>query len=764
VNRITETLRFFHWEVEFPDVMTGPDGGFHAIVGNPPWETQKPNSMEFFSNVDPMYRTYTKQEALRKQRGYFESSRKVEERWLRYNAHFKSLSNWTKHVAFPFGAEGEQGQPLGKIDAATQSAWRERRLRRPGYTDPKHPFRHQGSADINTYKMFVEACQCLLRRGGNLGLLVPSSIYSDGGTRALRNLLLDHCSWTHLYAFQNERFVFDGIDHRFKIAIIHATKGKVTSSLKTRFRLGPGGSPEPTEIEADISRDEAFLPLPSKRIGRFSPTTRSILEIQTERDLQVLESLYSNAVLLGDKNLHTWNIKYANEFHVTNDSGLFAPRPDWESAGYKPDEYGHWLKGAWRQVDSKKRVRDWGRVRSADGSQSIALADIEGVSLPVYEGRMVDQFDYCGKGWVSGRGRTAVWDEISWNQKQFQPQYLMDASHYLERRQTLQDRLPSKLGFMNVTASTNERTFIGSVLPAFPAIDKVPTLISERSDQASLGALLVMLNSMVSDWVLRQKLGGNSLTWATLQEHPVAPVDAQAHRSDLCLRCLSVSAPSTMFASTWLPFATGRRSWRQLWAITQHERARIRAILEACAAYHYGLNEPEFRWIVRECDHPVALVCNGPFSRTLSSKGFWRVDKEKQPELRLPVLAFIAFAKLKAIGLDRFLQLNEGDGWYLPEAIRLADYELGHDERARRSQPVASALGERFLPWQLEDDIEASWDECRRHAELREKIVPTRTPSVPPSAAPLRQVNLPAVQLRPIAKTGRKAKKAKKRA
>ncbi len=65
VGRVAKRERFFHWELEFPDVFARPGSGFDAMVGNPPWEIQKPNSMEFFSNIDPLYRTYGKQDALR---------------------------------------------------------------------------------------------------------------------------------------------------------------------------------------------------------------------------------------------------------------------------------------------------------------------------------------------------------------------------------------------------------------------------------------------------------------------------------------------------------------------------------------------------------------------------------------------------------------------------------------------------------------------------------------------------------------------------
>ena len=58
--------------------------------------------------------------------------------------------------------------------------------------------------------------------------------------------------------------------------------------------------------------------------------------------------------------------------------------------------------------------------------------------------------------------------------------------------------------------------------------------------------------------------------------------------------------------------------------------------------------------------------------------------------------------------------------------MRLADYGLGHDDRAKEHQPVAAALGPRFYPWQLEQSIQESWDECERHAEILDKLLPRR--------------------------------------
>ncbi len=132
-------------------------------------------------------------------------------------------------------------------------------------------------------------------------------------------------------------------------------------------------------------------------------------------------------MLLGDQGPDGWGIKYATEFHMTNDSKLFPPRPKWEAKGYRGDEYGHWLKGGWQPYDGPKSIlkRPRDLILSADGTQAIKVGDIEDVALPLYEGRMIGQFDFSEKGWVSGKGRGAVWRDIPWEKKLIEPQYLM---------------------------------------------------------------------------------------------------------------------------------------------------------------------------------------------------------------------------------------------------------------------------------------------------------------------------------------------------
>jgi hypothetical protein len=149
-------------------------------------------------------------------------------------------------------------------------------------------------------------------------------------------------------------------------------------------------------------------------------------------------------------------------------------------------------------------------------------------------------------------------------------------------------------------------------------------------------------------------------------------------------------------------------------------------MLDALNAFAAGITGEELRWILRDCDYPVLKSMDRKFTRELFGKGFWRIDKDRDPELRHTVLTIVAFDALNAkvresggsrdAGVLSFLAQNEGEGWTLPETLRLADYGLGRDERSQRPQAVAMVLGPRFYDWQLVGDHRSESAEVAMHA------------------------------------------------
>lgn len=784
--RIAAEKHFFHWEIEFPDVFSGQNSGFDALVGNPPWDIAKPNSKEFFSNIDPLYRTYGKQDALRRQTGFFEDEG-IERGWLDYNADFRAQSNYMGYAANPWGDPEENETSVdrftiarGRDNQLLHARWRDARKKSRGFADPAHPFRHQGAADINLYKAFLEQAHALLRDGGRLGFIVPSGLYSDHGTGGLRRLFLDHCRWEWLFGFENREGIFE-IHRSYKFNPVIIQKGGTTAAIRTAFMR--------RKLE-DWERAEDFAtPYSREQVARFSPKSLAILEIQSQRDLEILEKIYTNSVLLGDDGPDAWGIQYAREFDMTNDSKLFPPRPKWETDGYRPDEYSRWLKGNWRPIEelwielgvgpanprpaeieleewlfntnagleertaSTQSVHghllkpgdiqrtDW-RIRCAQppyDALSISRADIprgiilsrnadawiredqiEDTALPLYEGRMIGQFDFSQKGWVSGKGRSAVWRDIPWDRKQIEPQYLMGSESLLSSDKGFAG---SKIAYMRISSTTNSRTTIATYLRGMPAGDSVFFFTPKLNGLQTACIVSGVFSSLAFDVVIRRRLGGLNMSEFVMIEAPL-PKPAANYLHHAMSLLLPIGLADKVFAEGWLSvqqYCQSAYSWRALWPLTPAQRLKQIAIFNVFAANWFGFTSEDIRWALMDCDHP-----RGRSGATFDPKGFWRVDKDKDPELRHTVLTLIAFhdleEKIRACsgdrekGIEAFLNQNDGEGWMLPETLCLADYALGHDERAKLPQPVASRLGPRFYDWQLTQSPEESWRECHLHA------------------------------------------------
>ncbi|MEI8197125.1 MAG: hypothetical protein WCI73_14600, partial [Phycisphaerae bacterium] len=603
VEALCHELRFFHWEVAFPDVFTPTRSGFDALVGNPPWDVMKPNSQEFFTEFDPLYRTYDKQAALRKQQELFTRISTLSTQWGEYIARFKGLGNWARNAADPF----DVALARGKDEVSLKTAWEKHRRGHVGFTDARHPYRLQGSADLNLYKLFAEVFWMLLQADGRLGVILPTGIYSDFGTRDLREELLFRGRVDFIYAFQNEKKIFVAADHRFKQIALFATKGGSTQTFRTMFRMGVGDSPHSQEIPTDIM-------LPNNRAMVFtlddvranSPKTLSLVELRSQRDFDIFRTIYLHSVRIGD-NTPGWEITYAREFDMTNDSMHFPPLEKWESKGYKPDVFGRWI-----------------------GPES-------DVALPLYEGRMVGQFDCSQKGWVSGKGRKAVWREISFEQKCIEPQFLMPAKTF---ESSVKAFSGPKLALMDITSSTNTRTTITVATRGLPYGHSAPVLSVKNAELLKTLFLSSVLNSLTFDFAARPRVSGVHMTWFILEECPIPMV---AVDSPVFLAAATRAAQLTFvhrrYAPEWLRLRSllpelAKKEWKHRWSVTEADRLRMRVEIDALCAELCGLTPDDFDWVVR--DDPT------------DPKGFYRLDREYPLRERLTSLAAAAFRALKS--------------------------------------------------------------------------------------------------------------------
>ena len=353
-----------------------------------------------------------------------------------------------------------------------------------------------------------------------------------------------------------------------------------------------------------------------------------------------------------------------------------------------------------------------GVILSRGGDCWIREEKIEDTALPLYEGRMIGQFDFSQKGWVSGKGRGATWREIPWESKQIEPQFLMRETDY--RSRVASPRSP-KLTHMNIGSATNMRSAIGSFMDGMPAGHSAPTFHLSRADRCL--TLTAVFNSITFDFITRLRVTGLHLDFHVLEQNPL-PRLSEATASAIVLMARRLCLTAAWFAPRSLELQGGEN---ERLALTGSERLRLGAALDALVAFSFGLRFDELTRILQDCDRPVPTARAG-----LDPKGFWRVGKDRDPELRHTVLILAAFhdleAKIEAAGGDRehgieaFLNQNDGEGWMFPETLCLAEYGLGHDDHAQRPQVVAGRLGPRFYDWQLVQGPEEAVRERHLHA------------------------------------------------
>ena len=597
-------------------------------------------------------------------------------------------------------------------------------------------------------------------------------------------MFLDHCRWEWLFGIENRDKIFP-IDSRFKFNPILVQKGGTTEAIRTAFMR--------RSLDDWERADEVATSYTRAQVERFSPRSRAILEIQSQRDLEILEKIYANSVLLGDQGPNGWGIRYATEFHMTNDSRLFPPRPQWEAKGYRPDEYSRWLLGDWRPIEelwaelridpsrpqpAEVELEDWlfdttagperraaearfvhghvlkpgdvartewrtrctqppydqlpipradipaGMILSRDADAWIREERVEDTALPVYQGIMIQPFVPSVREWISGTGLRAKWDYSDLGDLQWNPQYLM-AKGVFDQESEVSSQVYAKIGYRDVARSTDERSFMGAVLPAFPCGNKVPNLCLDRTTIDVVSNAIAMFNSFVFDWLVRRRLGAATLNWYVLAE-------GRLPRRSTVPEVRPLVNKLNLFHRLFAP-ARATRAEDPTVSVDSHnalhsaERIRLRAIIDAVVCVVYGLETSDLHHILYDSDLPVADIRVGsPRARSLDARGFWRVDRDLAPELRHTVLSLVVLHDLqrhreaaggdRATGIAAFLAQNDGEGWMLPETVRLADYGLGHDDRATRPQPVASRLGPRFFDWQLVQSADESRRECHLHA------------------------------------------------
>ena len=547
-RRIANRENFLHWQVAFPGVWRdwqddNPVGGFDAVIGNPPWDRIKLQEVEWFATRSPELALAPTAAARR--RG------------------IKQLRDQGDPLASEFDAAKLRADRLGQL------------IRASGH----YPL--LGGGDINLYSLFVERAMRLVKPDGIVGLLTPSGIYADKTAARFFKSVSTSGRVSGLFDFENRRLgtdlppFFPDVDSRFKFcALIFGGEERRFAETECAFFL---------HGTAAIHNPDRCFPLAPADFSRVNPNTGTAPVFRTRRDADITRRIYEHHPVLvdrsGDEETRIWPVRYKRMLDMTNDSHLFRTAAQLDADGFYPVQGNRWKKG-------------------------------DELYLPLYQGRMIWHFDHRANSVrVNPESTHNPYLSEPVSQKQHaDPSFLPQTQYWVPAEDVESTLSPSKgwtLGFRDIARPTDVRTMIAAIVPWAGYGNKLPLLIRQTDTQelsAEVGALLTScLNSIVFDFVARQKIHGTALNWFIVEQLPViAPADYDHKFGTTTARNLVREhvLRLTYTAHDMAPFARdlGYDDPPFIW--NDEERRHLRARLDALYFHLYGLSRDDAAYIL----------------------------------------------------------------------------------------------------------------------------------------------------------------------
>jgi hypothetical protein len=347
VEEISRRFVFFHWHLAFPDVFA--EGGFHCVLGNPPWERVKLQEKEWFAERSPEIATASNAAERKRLIEKLTSSDPV-----LYRQYLDDLRK----------ADGESHV-----------------LRNSGL----YPL--CGRGDINLYAVFAERMRNLLRRDGLLGCVVPTGIATDDTTKFFFQNLVDKKSLVSLFDFENKG-IFPAVDSRMKFCLLTTGSGLQPSADEAEFVFFAHSVNEVREPGRVFS-------MTAEDIRLLNPDTATCPAFRSRDDARLTIAAYRHVPVLGrteESTADRWHLRIPQGlFHQTNDAGLLMEASELEKSGYSQDAVGAYRKGQdiWNPMYEGRMIHIFNH-RASSVSISETNAFRSGVSVDVTKEDLAD--------------------------------------------------------------------------------------------------------------------------------------------------------------------------------------------------------------------------------------------------------------------------------------------------------------------------------------------------------------------------------------
>ncbi|MDW7972432.1 MAG: N-6 DNA methylase [Thermodesulfovibrio sp.] len=294
---IAQENRFFHWQLEFPEVFE--KGGFDVVLGNPPWERIKLQEKEFFSSKDSRIAN-APNAAVRKQ--------------LIENLRERNPELWESYR-----------EALHSAECSSKF------LRESGF----YPL--TGRGDINTYSVFAERMRSILKDGGRFGIIVPTGIATDDTNKFFFADLVEKGELVSLYDFENRKKLFPAVDSRMKFCLLTIAKNK---SVKQDKNISSEFAFFCHEV-SELSDTERKFTLNPEDFILINPNTKTAPIFRSHSDAELTKYIYRRIPVFVNENMgeegNPWKVEFLRMFDMANDSHLFKTRKQLEKEGFALD-------------------------------------------------------------------------------------------------------------------------------------------------------------------------------------------------------------------------------------------------------------------------------------------------------------------------------------------------------------------------------------------------------------------------------------------
>jgi hypothetical protein len=398
--------RFFHWELEFPEVLLRADRpGFDAVIGNPPWDKVLPTKREFYSDLDPLVIAVKGHELDQRIRDAHRLHPGLDQRFQAERTRTTTFARVLRKggdflLAKPTAEEDEEDGVLLQRRVNDQNA-------------------HEDVA-----KYFVDRSLRLTREGGAIGLVVPAVVYNGNGCVGIRQYLLHDAHVQAFYAFENRQRIF-AIDSRYKFAnIVVRKEANGAGAFDAAFMR------HQIDELTDVKRKPWTVHITRDEIERLSPSTLALLEYRDRRDQDIVRRMSLGRPTLGGDGNGAWGTcliswrQHEIVYNATEDKNLFT-------------------------IPGTGHIHTPGSVLGAHvpTDPCVLVEAMRAAGFwPVYEGKHIEQYLYGIKPirwWLSVEQAKAKYDRPP--------------------------REAPTLVFRETASNTNQRTCIATVLPRMSA-------------------------------------------------------------------------------------------------------------------------------------------------------------------------------------------------------------------------------------------------------------------------------------------------------